>query len=389
MNIFPTRFNKNLIFAAVAGIIVTPLFSLFLLQVFAAVLFLLFIFDTYGSKLKSFDVFAYLIAVFALLRIISILLSEYPSVSLMAVPKEILFYASFFALMYYLKVLETDKLLKLLDIAIWAGCMVALIGMVFFVTGSVNRAQSFGSGYSTFSTYLMVILAFRLAREPGKELKEVLIWSGQTGLILSGIILSMGRTNIAIAVLICIAMAFILRMNYKPVIITTLITVILVLVSLQFNSNELDSRVDNPLALSDRDIIYKGVEMLYKDHPFFGHGPRTFHNIFPLEEQFVDTGIGSWHNEYIQTYLESGVFSLIVLLLLFFVFFLRTKTLIFNKVIPKDKRAIFYSSAVGIAALMLAGLTGAFLYSPVLSIIFGFLLSLFSAVDYMSRNYDN
>ena len=47
--------------------------------------------------------------------------------------------------------------------------------------------------------------------------------------------------------------------------------------------------------------------MIWDQHPILGFGTRTFNETFLLHDQLVDRGVGGWHNEYLQVYLESFV----------------------------------------------------------------------------------
>ena len=50
--------------------------------------------------------------------------------------------------------------------------------------------------------------------------------------------------------------------------------------------------------------------MLWLDHPVVGFGPRTFTEIFPLFSEMRVRGVGCWHNDYLQVYMESGLLGL-------------------------------------------------------------------------------
>ena len=54
--------------------------------------------------------------------------------------------------------------------------------------------------------------------------------------------------------------------------------------------------------------------MLLDKHPLFGFGPRTFEQIFPLFDVMPVRGVGSWHNDYLQVYMESGLVGLSAML---------------------------------------------------------------------------
>src|SRR5690606_26080575 len=129
--------------------------SLFLLQLFAGLLVIFWLFESNENKKKSFDLIAASVLLFGLVRILSIIFSEYSSVSVHSFYKEALFYLGFFSFTYYLKSFEQKKIFNLIYIFTAASAVVALIGLILFNFKFVDRAQSFSSGYSTFSSYLI------------------------------------------------------------------------------------------------------------------------------------------------------------------------------------------------------------------------------------------
>lgn len=382
MEMLKSRIYSKISYYLVAALLASFLISLALLQLFAALLFIIWLFEK--DKLKSADLFLYVILGFGLIRLVSILFSEYFSVSLVAIQKELLFYTTILALFFYIKTFERQQITKQLEIMIHAGAVVALIGIILFSLGTSHRAQSFGSGYATFSTYLTVILMFILSFHTNYKFKRgTLVWIFETGLIFSGIILAMGRADLAIAVTLGIVIIFLRKIALKKIVPAAVIAFVLTIVALQFNPGESAGRISNPTTLSDRDVLYKGFFELASEHPILGFGPRTFHEIFPFKDKLADKKVGTWHNDYIQTYLESGIFALVLLLLLIFLFFHKSKWIILKPrelmKIDNDKFALIF----GTIALLLSGLTGVFLYSPILSILFAYFISLFSYFHYI------
>lgn len=386
MELLKSRFNIKIIFSLVAAMLASFLISLALLQLFIALLFILWLFEK--DKMKANDVFLYLILAFGLLRVVTIFTSEYFDSSLRTIQKELLFYTTTIALFFYLKTFSRKSISKLSDVFIHSGAVVAAIGFILFSMGTYHRAQSFGSGYATFSTYLTVILMFVLSLHSRyKGTKKSLLWSLETGLILTGIILAMGRADLVVAIVFGLVIVFLRRISVKKIFPAILIVIILTFIGLQFNNEEATKRISNPTTYSDRDILYQGFFELAGDHPFLGFGPRTFHDIFPFKEKLADKGVGSWHNEYVQTYIESGIFALIIFLTIIFLIYHWSKWVIFKPrrlmKLNDEKFALIF----GITALLISGLTGAFLYSPILSILFAYFVSLFSYFCYIQDDF--
>ncbi|MDZ7766675.1 MAG: O-antigen ligase family protein [Melioribacteraceae bacterium] len=377
-----TRFNRNLVFYLVAAFLASFLISLALLQLFAAFLFFGWLAEK--GKFKGADELLYLVLAFGVFRLLTIFLSEYFDTSIITIQKELLFYTTGLALFYYLKVFSREENLKLIMYFIHIGAVVALIGVTLLSIGHVSRAQSFGSGYATFSTYLVVVMVFVLSLNK-RELyfNSILLWAIESGLIISGIILSMGRANIAIAFFLALIILIIRKVSFKKIGLVVLFGIVITFTALQFNPGESGKRVENPTALSDRDILIEGFFELADDHPFFGYGPRTFMDIFPYRERLADKKVGSWHNEYFQIYLDSGIFALLIFLVLFVVIMHKSKWLVFRYKMMKSVSAEEFAVTWSIIAMLLSGLTGAFLFSPVLSLLFVYLISLFSFLHYI------
>ena len=363
------------------------LISLFLLQLFVGLLSVLWLFEKTENKRKAVDIFTWLIFTFGIIRIASIIFSQYPGVSSQSFYKDALFYLGFFSISYYLKVIECEKLKIILYYFSAAAVVVALIGLVLFNIGYVERAQSFSSGYSTFSSYLIAALGIMIAvpmRVKTKNLK--ILWAIGLATVLSGVITSLGRTNLAVAGILILAGIAFKKIDIKNFIVIVVLTAALSGLSFYNNRTEVEKRVENPTTLSDRDILMKGFETLKFEHPLLGFGPRTFHQTFPYKDEFNDKGIGSWHNDFIQVYFESGLLGLFgFIAIIISVFFYAYKFL------RKEKKTIYLYDVVfgvllGFIALVLSALTAGFIDSPVLSIVFAFLISMLSASLYHTKN---
>lgn len=386
MEILQSRFNQKYIFFVTAGFLATFLISLALLQLFAALLFFGWLFEK--NKSKGIDILIFIVLAFGIIRIISIIFSEYFDSSIIAVQKELLFYTTLVALSFYIKTFSRKDIIRLIEIFIHSGALVALIGIILFAMGKVHRAQSFGSGYATFSTYLVVVLMFILTfHSYFTSRKKLILWIAETSLIISGIILAMGRADIAIAIFLGLIIIFFRKVTIVKLSITFFAAFIITFAALQLNNEESQKRVADPATLSDRDILYEGFFDLAFEHPLLGFGPRTFHDIFPHKDKLADKKVGSWHNDFVQTYLESGIFALILLLFLIYTVFAKANWLIF-----KPKRMITieaekFAAIFCFIAVLLSGLTGVFLYSPIISLLFAFLISLFSYFFYLNEAF--
>lgn len=377
-----SRFNPNISYFLIIGVVVSFLLSLALLQVFAGALCLLWIFEKWIEKKNAFDVFSKVFLIYLVVRIAALIFSEFPEVSVQILYKEVLFYLCFFSFSFYLKSFDVEKIKTIVYYFSFASAVIALIGIVRFNLSIVERAESFSSGYATFSSYLLTGLGCSLIFSGNGKKVKYFKWLRvfAAAVILAGIITSLGRANSVIAAVMLIASLLLKRMKPLQFIYIILIAAALSYISFQNNSIQLNQRIEAPTQLSDRDIIYKGASEIFLTHPLLGYGPKTFTEVFPHREDFADKGIGSWHNDLLEVYFESGFIGLAsYLLLIFSVFFYQIKFLIMGKD-RGEARTIIYAVLFATEGLFLSALVAGFINSPVLSLVFAFLIGVQSAV---------
>lgn len=377
-----SRFPANLIFILVSLFAVSFVLSLFLLQLFGGVIFILWLFEHWKKKKNTLDLILLSVFFFGFIRLLSIIFSEYHSSSIQSLYKEALFYVVMISLPFYLKTFDKQKLLKLVMIFISGAVAMSLVGIFRFVIGDVARAEAFSSSYTVFSSYLMVALGMALYYPKALQTSKSFLYRTLSIFILfAGIVASLGRMNIAIAGLMFLSAVIFKRLKLKQVIALGILFTALGLVYFYYPSEVITERVTNITQLSDRDIIWKGAgELIYK-HPIIGFGPRTFHDIFPFKEDFADKGIGGWHNDFLQIYFESGLLGFISFVLLLIIIIGVSINQIRNKKMDVDFRSLSASILVSIIGLVLSSLTAGFITSVVLSIVFAFLLSLLSRIE--------
>lgn len=382
-----SRFNPQLAFYLLICLVCSFLISLFLVQLFAVLLTFMWLLERFSNKRKAFDFFGLLILLYGAARLISIIFSEFPEESIHSFYKEALFYFSFFSMSFYMKILDENYLRKIAYTFAIASAVVAVIGIIKFNLDFDYRASSFSSGYMAFSTYLLAGLSILIFSIPLKDVAlNWLVRSFGSSFILTGIITSLGRVNLVVAFLLFVFGVIIKKINFKELVVITILTSVLCSISFYNNSYRVfEYRVNNPSLLSDRDIILKGAQDLFLEfkNPVLGYGPRSFHSIFPYTNELSDQRINSWHNDFIQLYFESGILGFLTLCLLIFTpLFLGIKFLLSkNKSNPLFKE-LMLGMVVSMVALMLAALSSVFINSPVLSLIFAFLLALQSAMLY-------
>jgi O-antigen ligase len=352
---------------------------------FTGLLVLLWLFESNKNKFKAIDTISYIFILFVIVRILSTLFSDYPDSSNQIYYKDALFFLSFFAFGYYLKVFEESKLRTIYYVVVIAAIIVACIGLTRFLIGNVERAQSFTSGYSTFSSYLVsligfALILFRLIK--GKQ--QELLLAGGIVLMVCGIVTSLGRTNIIIALLIFIIGIVAIKIKVRYVIVLIILTIGISMIAFQLNVKEINQRIEAPVQLSDRDILLETAKELFLkiERPIIGYGPRTFHDVFTNREQLSDKGVGSWHNDYIQVYFESGFLGLAVFLVIIFFPLIKALKCLKDFRLSEYRKYILIGAVLGLAGLFLSAITAGFINSPVLSILFAFFIATISFIVY-------
>jgi hypothetical protein len=390
MKLLATRLNKKINLVIIIAIGITPLISLSAINAFVAILTLFWLIDYYKVKHQGIDRFVEIILLFGLIRTISVFFSEYPELSREIFFREIAFYFAFITLAFYLKTYGTSTIHTLYYWIINAGAAIALIGILNYNFGGIERAQSVTSGYITFSIYLLFIFSFlAFQKHHGTKTWEKVFWAVKLALVFSGIMLSLSRANIAIAIVFFIIAVFVRKINYRYILLFLLITAAISYGSYKMNQTGIEKRVSAPSQLSDRDILLKGFSDLWDEKPLTGFGPRTFQKIFPRFDEMADKKVGSWHNDYIQVYMDSGIFALAVYL--FFLGYVLYKSFLFLRryKIEDTNRDIVYGIFFSFAAAAGAGLTSAIIFAPELPIFLAMLAALLSHYIYFEKDYCN
>jgi len=258
--------------------------------------------------------------VFIGMRILSIIFSEFPDLSVHSLNKEIFFYLIFFVFLFELSRYDEKKLHFLFQMLIIAAILASIVGFSKVFFGISERAKSTTSGYSTLGMFLSVIFAIVFTLGKSKEFFPSRIWWLITLLVIAmGILFTFNRSNwISVGLIILIVGLY----RERKVLSGLIIILALVIFLIPSLTDRFGQIVHFTQHLSDRDVLWRGALMIWDQHPILGFGTRTFNEIFLLHDQLADKGVGGWHNEYLQIYLESGILGLVTFLWLLFSFFI-------------------------------------------------------------------
>jgi O-antigen ligase len=386
-----SRYSEKIIFTLLSLLAISFVLSLFVMQLAAALIFILWIFEKKSEKKKAFDTIVAFVLIFGLVRLITIFLSEFPQSSYESLYKEALFYTTAVSVPFYLKTLQKKKVTELMLVFILGAVVISIIGSTRFFIGEVERAQSFSSSYTVFSGYLLTAFVSALFfPKQNKNFSQDFFWALVYSILFLGLLTSLGRANIAIALLIFLSAIFLKQISLKQIIVLLVITAISFGVYSLRPSKAIGERVENITQLSDRDIIWQGAREILFEHPFFGYGPRTFQQVFPLKEKFADKGIGGWHNDFLQIYFESGIAGLLSFIILLYIIIKTSVNQIRNKKTDAEFKSLSASVLASVIALLISSMFAGFITSVVLSIVFVFLISFLSRIELeLNANHTN
>ncbi len=356
-----------------AGILVlagSMMFSLFIAQAVTILLILLWLIKLIVFRKANLrnNPFTYPFIAFIIARTVSVFLSTDFSQSVQILNKEIFFYPLFFIVVDCFPI-EDKKYFKWFVVILVSSAVVASIyGSVTVLIGATHRAASTTSGFYTLGTFLTVVTAFLLVVGSDKYfIPSKMVWLLSLIVVVVGILFTFNRIHWALIVLIFLV--FGVFRERKLVLIVSILAAIIVIAVPMFRER-LVELIFFSRNLSDRDVIWQGASMIYSEHFIFGFGPLTFREIFPLFEKLVDQYISSWHNDYLQVYIESGAVGLISFLWLGFSIFYCGIEIFLSKFVDTYSKDIAFALMLAMVVLYATGIVGTFIFSPISSLLF-------------------
>ena len=306
--------HEKVVWAGVAVLAASMIFSIALVQVAFAVAAAAWVWGIVASKGKSFRRTPLDIPLLAFVaaRCAAIPLSIDPALSLPALHKEIVFYLLFFVVTHAIRFDAMEEEITVLwKITVAAAVIAALYGSVKYLVGAEARASSSTSGYYTLGLYLSLVLPLALFSGGRRGFLESRVaWIASCLAIAAGIIFTFDRLH-WVGMAAAIVIAGIVR--ERKLILGFVVVMVILAVSVPDIAHRLLQLAAVGSNTSGRDVLWRGAWMLAGQHPVFGFGLRTFPAIFPLRDMLADPGIGSWHNDYVQVYMDSGLTALVCL----------------------------------------------------------------------------
>ncbi len=354
------------------------IFSLFIAQAVAVLLIIFWLIKiiVYRKANLKDNPFTYPFIAFIITRTVSVFLSTDFSLSVQLLHKEIFFYPIFF-IVFDCFPIEDKKYFKwFFTILISAAVIASIYGSIAVVAGIKHRAASTTSGFYTLGTFLTVVTAFLLVIGSDKYfIKSKKLWLLYLIIVVVGILFTFNRIHWVLIVLIFLV--FGVFRERKLVLLVSIIAVAITIFVPMFRERVLEI-IFFSRNLSDRDVIWQGASLIYLEHPLFGFGPLTFREIFPLFKDLVDKNVSSWHNDYLQVYIESGIFGLLSFLSLGFSVFYCGMDMFLSKFADSYSKDLAFALMLAMVGFFATGIVGTFIFNPITSLLFQIFLGIFS-----------
>ncbi|MCI0512170.1 O-antigen ligase family protein [candidate division KSB1 bacterium] len=359
--------DYNLLFIAFFSIFSLGIVQFFIVISVLALLYRLFQEPAHAHAMTFLDLAVWL---FFLSRLISIPISVDISLSLGSLRKTPFDIMVYFLLSRHRRFAEKDQLQKFFRTLVIAAVLVSLYGSFKYVLGLQARITSTVSGYTTLAIYLSAVFAFTLgAGFYFQLLKQKVYWMLSLGLMLLGLAFTFARAQwIATAAVILIA-AFIKNRKLIPITIAAIIILLFTSANLRNRALTLLNPVKHS---SERTIIYRGAWEIFPDRCWFGHGIGSFKKIFPLRDTMQDQGVGRWHNDYLQAFMESGCFGLLIYLFLILALY-KTGFAAYRRLREQGdifRQGLIFGILLALTTFFIQGFASGFFGDPISTILF-------------------
>ena len=372
---FLERIN-DLIWYCLIAYTASDIFSIAIVQIFAGVLLVLFVLKKIISANFSFQKNPVNIPllVFILTRIISVFLSINPEESIPSLYKEVIFYFVFFVLVNEIDINNRQRVKLILQIVISTGLIATLYGISVYVFVHHERISSTASGYYTLGMYLTACLAISLLTGRTEIFPKRYLWWITNLIFMAGILLTLDRAH-WVAMSFAVIFAGILKERKFLVVYLVILVISILAVPSLLDRITLALR---QMDFSERGLIWKGAYVLMWKHPLFGFGTETFTGIFPFYDYMYDKGVSSWHNDFIQIYIESGLVCLIPYIYLIVIIYKKSFQALkkfggINKVLQEE---ILPGLLLAFTAFIFSG----FLLDPITRMLFILIISLIALI---------
>lgn len=318
-------------------------------------------------------------ATFVAARIISIAFSQDRAVSLPALYIEYFYYMVFFLVTQTLDGDVASGSCTTVFVLTASAVVAAAVGITKVFLSFSPVASSTTAGTYTLGAYLCAVLPLLLIARPSHEtarLKNMSLLSA--AIICLGITLTLDRLHWAgMALTLLVAGLFFQR----RVLFLSLGGAAAVVLAFPQVLARFDTILHLGHNMAGHDIIWRGALKLIDQHPIIGFGPRTFQQIFPLFREMWVPGVSSWHNDYLQVYMESGLIGLFPLLWVVGSVYYQAWRSLRSQTLPPEERYFLIALVLSMTVVFLIG----GMLDTLVGITFRVLLALFALLVSRSR----
>lgn len=306
------RFSEYLFYLFFASLI----FSNTLAQGLAIILVFLWIFKWFSTRKFIKTPLDLPVIIYLFVRAISCFTSVDVMLSLNELSSAIFFSLIYFAVTNLNDFEKEDIVLyRYIAILIYAGAIASIYGTTYvFLHHFTERAQSTAGGITRFAEYIMIVfcLSFSLAQNKRIFPKRFIAFL-VLGIIGMGLIFAKERAQ-WLGIIPVILVVGLRRERWMLLYVTAIFGVITAM--LKPIRNRLITLLQPLSYTSGRLTIWRGAKLLLLKKPFLGFGPRTYSVVSPFLKDK-----GSWHSDYLQIYMESGIFGFTSYIYLSFMIF--------------------------------------------------------------------
>jgi len=357
------------------------IFSIAIAQMLYAVLFVVWLILIFKERQFSFTLVDLIFVAFIAVRILSIVISEYPEASTLSYLREIIFYPYYFIAKYFVQSYGVSGVKQSVSVLIYSLIIPSVYAIVYVALGLIDRGRSFSSGSMMFSVHSAFVIAGTLAlilTEEHHKRKNILLLI--LGLFIAALLSTYTR-SMWIAVAICLVIFG--YAGYKKYLLATTVAVILMIASIAPLRERFSTLLSPMEHSSGRVEIWNAAIELMPKHPIFGFGPETFNLIAGDKSRFPDHRVNSWHNEFMQIQIESGIIATILLLLIYFV--VAWMILQLRKgVNTEEGKFMFYFSLFSFVVIVSSIMFGSLMFSILNGMMLKFIIA--SISSYSQRN---
>ena len=362
------KFSEYLFYLFFASLI----FSNTLAQGLAIILICLWIFKWFSTRKFIKTPLDLPVIIYLFVRAISC----FTSVDVMLSLKE-LSSAVFFSLIYFAVTNLNDfekkdiVLYRYIAILIYAGTIASIYGITyFFLHHFTIKAQSTAGGITRFAEYTMIVfcLSFSLAQNKRIFPKRFIAFFvlGITGM---GLIFAQERAQ-WLGVIPVVLVGGLGRERWMLLYVITLFGVT---TSVLKTIRSRLFTLFQPLSYTTgRLTIWRGAKLLLLKRPFLGFGPRTYSVVSPFLKDR-----GSWHSDYLQIYMESGIFGFASYMYLSFMLFIKCVKICRNRY----WRDIGFAFLFTMIAMYIASFFSGHTQEPVINPLFFSLIGFISLLN--------